>query len=156
MAYELSAVIAGEDVLRAAARELPAARTAALGRGLWLLPMTEALFHAVADGRDRGALGFREVPEGFDRLLAGWSAGGPVAYVEAEYFGGAGEQRAAVREGGTLVLGPLHVGEGEPFPPAGSPLSRALRRVGVTARPGEDEFPTAGLHRHRTTGDWVA
>ncbi|MFJ4484872.1 hypothetical protein ACIP3D_21240 [Streptomyces longwoodensis] len=156
MAYELSAVIAAEQVLRTAALGLPAARTAALGRGLSLLPMTEALFHAVADGRGRGAAGFREVPEGFDRVLAGWSAGGPVAYVEAEYFGGAGEQRAAVWEGGSLVLGPLRIEEGEPFPPAGSPVSRALRRLGITARPGEDEFATAGLHRHRNTGDWVA
>ncbi|MFK4117208.1 hypothetical protein [Streptomyces longwoodensis] len=156
MAYELSAVIAGEEVLRAAARGLPAARTAVLGQGLSLMPMTEALFHAVAGGRDRGALGFREVPGGFDRVLAGWSAGGPVAYVEAEYFGGVGEQRAAVWEGGALVLGPLHAEEGRPFPPAGSPVSRALRRLGVAARAGEDEFSAVGLHRHRTSGGWVA
>jgi hypothetical protein len=156
MAYELSAVIAGEEVLRAATRMLPAARAAALGQGLSLLPMTQTLFHAVAGSLGRGALGFREVPEGFDRVLADWSAGGPVAYVEAEYFGGVGEQRAAVWESGALVLGPLRVEEGEPFPSAGSPISRALRRLGVAARAGEDEFSAVGLHRHRDSGDWVA
>ncbi|MFJ6524686.1 hypothetical protein ACIQMZ_05365 [Streptomyces longwoodensis] len=96
------------------------------------------------------------MPGGFDRVLAGWSAGGPVAYVEAEYFGGVGEQRAAVWEGGALVLGPLQAEEGRPFPPAGSPVSRALRRLGVAARAGEDEFSAVGLHRHRTSGGGVA
>ncbi|MET8030591.1 hypothetical protein [Streptomyces avermitilis] len=36
-------------------------------------------------------------------------AGRPVAYVEADYFGGVGEQQAAVWDGETIALGPLHV-----------------------------------------------
>ncbi|MFJ4277504.1 hypothetical protein [Streptomyces massasporeus] len=156
MSYDLRAVIGAEQMLRVATRDLSAARLASLGQGLSLMPMTDALFEAVADGGGDGAWGFQEFPGGFEKVLAGWSAGGPVAYVEAEYFGGIGEQRAAVWDAGTIVLAPLHVGEGEPFPAAGSPVSQALRRLGVVAGAGEDEFSAAGLDRHRHSEAWVS
>ncbi|WP_331735789.1 hypothetical protein OG333_37535 (plasmid) [Streptomyces anulatus] len=155
MGYDLQAVIAGEDALRGAARDLSAARLASIGQGLSLMPMTDALFDSVADGSGVGALGFRRLPGGFEKALAAWSAGGPVAYVEAEYFGGVGEQRAAVWDGGTIVLGPLYVEEGQPFPPAGSAISQALRRLGVVASAGEDKFSAVSLGRHRHDEAWI-
>ncbi|MGW2707317.1 hypothetical protein [Streptomyces sp. NPDC001340] len=156
MGYELQAVIAEGEALRGVARDLPAARLASIGQGLALMPMTGALVDSVADGSGVGALGFWQLPGGFEKALVGWSAGGPVAYVEAEYFGGVGEQRAAVWDGGAIVLGPLHVEEGQPFPPAGSPISQALRRLGVVAGACEDEFSAVGLHRHRRSEAWIA
>jgi hypothetical protein len=156
MSYDLQAVIADEEVLRIATRHLPAARLASIGQGLSLMPMTDSLFETVAASSGAGVLGFRRFPEGFEKTLAGWSAGGPVAYVEAEYFGGVGEQRAAVWDGGTIALAPLHVDEGEPFPSAGSPVSQALRRLGVVAGAGEDEFSAVGLGRHRHNEAWIA
>jgi hypothetical protein len=156
MGYDLRAVIADGEALRGAARDLPAARLASIGQGLSLMPMTNALFDSVADGSGVGTLGFWRLPGGFEKTLAAWSAGGPVAYVEAEYFGGEGEQQAAVWNGGSIVLGPLHVEEGQPFPPAGSPISQALRRLGVVASAGEDEFSAVGLDRHRHGEAWIA
>lgn len=156
MGYDLRAVIADGEALRGAARDLPAARLASIGQGLSLLPMTDALFDSVADGSSVSTLGFWGLPGGFEKTLAAWSAGGPVAYVEAEYFGGVGEQRAAVWNGGSIVLGPLHVEEGQPFPPAGSPISQALRRLGAAASAGEDEFSAVGLDRHRHGEAWIA
>ncbi|MFJ9470385.1 hypothetical protein [Streptomyces caniferus] len=155
MSFDLHAVIAGGDLLRVASRGLPAARPAPIGQGLSLMPLTDALVASVADGGDAGVPGFWRLPEGFGRTLAGWSAAGPVAYVEAEYFGGVGEQQAAVWEGGRLVLGPLHAGEGQAFPADGSPLSRALRRLGAVAGAGEDAFSAVGLDRHRDGGAWI-
>ncbi len=155
MGYDLQAVIADAEVLRGAVRDLPVARLASLGQGLSLMPMTDALFDLVADGGDGGTWGFWRLPGGFEKALASWSAGGPVAYVEAEYFGGVGEQRAAVWEGGTIALGPLHV-EGEGFGPSGSPISQALRRLGVVASAGEDEFSCVGLGRHRHGEAWIS
>lgn len=58
--------------------------------------------------------------------------------------------------GRALVFGPLRVDEGEPSPPAGSPVSQALRRLGVVTGPGEDEFSAVGLHRHRHDEAWVS
>ncbi|MFJ4536809.1 hypothetical protein ACIP39_12715 [Streptomyces tibetensis] len=156
MSYELRAVIAAGEALCGATRGPAAARTTSIGQGLWLLPMTDALCESVADRGRSGALGFQRLPGGFEKLLADWSAAGPVAYVEAEYFGGVGEQGAAVWDGGGVVLGPLRVEEGEPFAPAGSPVSQALRRLGVVSGAGPDEFSAVGLDRHRHTDAWIA
>ncbi|MEW2134396.1 hypothetical protein [Streptomyces sp. NPDC005435] len=57
---------------------------------------------------------------------------------------------------GTVVLGPLHLDEDEPFPAGGTPVSRALRHLGVVARAGQDEFEAAGLGRRRSSEDWLA
>ncbi|MGW6647489.1 hypothetical protein [Streptomyces iakyrus] len=156
MSYDLQAVIADESALRAATRDLSAARLASIGQGLSLMPMTDALFDTLTDGSGASTLGFRRLPGGFDETLADWSAMGPVAYVEAEYFGGTGEQRAAVWDAGTIALAPLHVDEDQPFPPQGSPISQALRRLGAVAGAGEDEFSAVGLHRHRRNEAWIA
>ncbi|MER7483581.1 hypothetical protein ABTX60_39105 [Streptomyces sp. NPDC126510] len=156
MSYDLRAVIAAEEVLRVATRGLTAARTASIGQGLSLMPMTDALCETFADSGPVGALGFQRLTGGFEKILADWSAGGPVAYVEAEYFGGEGEQGAAVWDGGGVVLGPLRVEEGEPFASAGSPVSQALQRLGVVARAGQDAFSAVRLGRHRHTDGWIA
>ncbi|MFH9068679.1 hypothetical protein [Streptomyces alboflavus] len=155
MGYVLHAVIADGALLRGAAREVAAARLAPLGQGLSLMPMTDTLFDAVTDGGPARQPGFRRLPGGFDALLATWSAAGPVAYVEAEYFGGVGEQLAGVWDGGTLVLGPLRVGEGQGLPAAGSPISQVLRRLGAVAGADEDEFTAVGLGRHRDPEAWI-
>ncbi|MCX5402309.1 hypothetical protein [Streptomyces sp. NBC_00102] len=156
MGYQLQAVIAGDEVVRTVSREVPGSRVAPLGQGLSLMPMSAEVFDAVTDGSDREDLGFWLLPGGFDTLLARWSAGGPIAYVEAEYFGGVGEQRAAVWADGSLALGPLAEPVKTLFPQAVSPISQALRRLGARATLGEDEFKAVGLDRHRTNEDWIS
>lgn len=146
MGYELQAVIAGDGLLQAASQDLAAARVAPLGQGLALMPMTDELFDSVTDGSTHRPLGFWKLPGAFDYVLAEWSTAGPVAYVEADYFGGAGEQRAAVWAEGALELGPLQTD---------SPISRALRRLGAVAGAATDEFSGVGLDRHRHMEDWI-
>lgn len=55
-------------------------------------------------------------------------------------------------------LGPLVSGEFEPSPPEGSPISRALRRIGarVVDAHHHDEFEAVGLTAHRRTDGWAA
>ncbi|MDN3024296.1 hypothetical protein [Streptomyces sp. S.PB5] len=154
MAYELQAVIAGDELLRAASRDVPGAHVVPLLQGLSLLPMTDEVFDAVTDGGAVGALGFWKLPGGFEQVLAQWSAAGPVAYVEAEYFGGAGEQRAAVWAEGALALGPLEAATRHGSRTV-TPVSQALRRLGARSSLGEDEFSAVGLDRHRDTDDWI-
>ncbi|WP_162908413.1 hypothetical protein [Allorhizocola rhizosphaerae] len=79
-----------------------------------------------------------------------------MAYVELDYFGGVGSQFAAVWHGGILVLGPLVLTEDEPLPaPGWSPISQALRRLGVSVDGHYDEFDAIGLGRHRHVEDWL-
>ncbi|MFJ5774277.1 hypothetical protein [Streptomyces sp. NPDC093094] len=156
MSYGLQAVIAGEELLRAGARDVPGAKVASLRQGLSLMPITDEVFDAVTDGSTERALGFWRLPGGFEELLARWSAAGPVAYVEADYFGGVGRQRAAVWAGGALVLGPLDVPAKKRFSRTVSPISQALRRLGARRSLGEDEFDAVGLDRHRANEHWIA
>lgn len=132
VAYLLVGVVGEAGLLRRAS----GARVVPLGQGMGLLPDAP------------GPVSEAE--------LVGWSVAGPVARVEAEYFGALGEQWATVWEGGEVVLGPLHLPEGEELPAEGSPISRALRRLGVVAGAGEDEFSAVGLGQHRATEDWLS
>lgn len=157
MSYVLQAVIAGDALLRAAAREVRGARVAPLRQGLALMPMTDEVFDSVTDdGSKVGALGFWRLSEGFEGLLAKWSAAGPVAYVQAEYFGGIGEQRAAVWADEALALGPLDEPAQGQTSRAVSPISQVLRRLGARSSPGKDEFDAVGLDRHRHSDEWIA
>ncbi|WYB31235.1 hypothetical protein V6574_17795 [Streptomyces sp. SM1P] len=76
--------------------------------------------------------------------------------MEAEHFGGAGKQRAAVWADGSLALGPLDEPTKQRGSQAVSPASQALRRLGAQRDVGKDEFESVGLNRHRTNEDWIA
>jgi hypothetical protein len=155
--YCLEAVIAAERTLIHLTSGIEEARLVSLGQDLALLPMTSAFTAAVtAPEPVPHTDGLRKIPAGFEQVLAAWSAHAPVAYIEAEYFGGLGEQRAQVWDSSAVVLGPLHLHENEPFPVAGSPISQALRRLGVTKGNHYDEFDAIGLGRCRQTEDWLS
>ncbi|MEV7022623.1 hypothetical protein [Kitasatospora sp. NPDC093558] len=159
MSYELQALIGPLELLTVAAAEVPVARVAPLAQGLALIPATPAFLSAFRSGGDEGksdgGAGFAWHPEGFELRLAAWSKAGPIACVEADFFGGTGTQRAAVWSDGRLELGPL-TSAFEPFAPDGSPISRALRQLGARAE-GErtDEFDAVGLGAHRSTDGWA-
>ncbi|MEU5880995.1 hypothetical protein [Spirillospora sp. NPDC047279] len=151
MAYVLNAAIAATDLLRAATSSLPHARLVPLDQGLSFMPISDDLFDAVTERSAAPLPGFWRLPAGFERTLADWSRSGPVAYVEAEYFGGTGEQHAAAWHQGHLIFGPLHIEEGQRWPEGGSPISQALRHLGAQAGTAFDEFDAVGLQHHRHT-----
>jgi hypothetical protein len=154
--YRLQAVIATEPVLRDFIGSVKDARVVPLGQHLSLLPMTDVLFDAVTVAGAPELDGFWKAPAGLGRALAACSARGPVAYVEAEYFGGVGTQSAQVWDGRKVVLGPVRLAEGQSDPAGGSPISQALRRLGVAKGDHFDEFDAVGLGRHRDTDDWLS
>ncbi len=155
MGYFLQAVVSTEPVLRTVAGSVEGACVVPLGQHLSLLPMTDELFDAVTAAGGGELAGFWKVPAGFADTVATCSAGGPIAYVEADYFGGSGTQSAQVWAGGETVLGPLHSASEEPAPADGSPISQALRRLGAVKGEHFDEFDAIGLGRHRDTDDWL-
>jgi hypothetical protein len=128
------------------------ARVVPLGEALLLVPVTSALlvsveaqFPAPARGPSRTCRGLTGPLAQLARSL---SAHGPVAYVETDYFGGAGTQAATVWSKGQRVLR-------RPRAPSG-PVNAALRLLGVAGAGLQDEFDTVGLGRYRETGSWLA
>lgn len=155
MGYTLEAVIADAALIGEATVGLPRAQRFGLSQGMALVPLTDAL-HDAGPLSERPFHGFRMLPVWLSRWSTQWSLRGPIAYVEIDSFGGTMTQAAAVWEHGELVLGPLYLGPDEPAPTEGFPLSRALRRSGVTVGPQDrDEFTAVGLGAHRHTQDWA-
>jgi hypothetical protein len=158
MGYTLEAVIAPIGLLAAAVDGLPDATVVDLVQGFGLLPMTDGLFDAVDDGgRADDLLGFWKLPSGFDAMLREWSADGFVAFVEADFFGGTGSQRAAVWLAGRMVVGPVSFDDdfGRRDLTGPSPISQVLAYMGVTKDGHRDEFAAVGLDRHRCTESWL-
>lgn len=115
-----------------------------------MVPLSEALVGELE--RATIAVGVREL-DTFEFLSAGveaWaqalSVDTAIAYVETEYFGGEGFERAGVWSEGRLALGPL---DG-----AGS-INTALRALGVQPAPGIEEFELVGLGRYRSLEEWL-
>lgn len=71
----------------------------------------------------------------------------PIAYLEAEYFGGVGGQSAIVWGKSNVVLGPLSGKSG--------PINKALQFLGAQAVGARDEFDSVGLNRERNAEDWI-
>jgi hypothetical protein len=101
----------------------------------------------------------------FWRLVADWEAAAtagstvsPIAYVEADFFGGAGIQSAVLWQDATVVLGPLGRDTTRQAPLGSTldnqPINTVLRHLGVRRTATHDEFDTLALGRHRRTEDW--
>jgi hypothetical protein len=160
MHYELSAIVSTPQVLEPITAQHRCARLVPLATAnLALTPVTEDLVLELdwQGIRVSPETGFWHLSIGLQSLLVTASARGPIAYLEADYFGREGRQTAAVWHSGETIYGPRILGRNEPFPAGGnSPICGALRQLGVVAVGHRDEFVVAGLGRYRRTVDWCA
>lgn len=157
MSYELSALAALHEVAAQAAGQA-GIEAIALPQGYGLVPITPA-----ASGLPGGAgkpFGdtFWFLSAGIEALARRVSRTGPIAYLEAEIFGGTGTQAMALWRDGELWLGPATTQFSWSQPdPASSPqwaFNQALRALGVNRGQAFDEFDALNLGRHRHTEDW--
>jgi hypothetical protein len=150
MAYQLQAFLGARDVLQPLAAAFRGARLVPLlVEPLVLAPFVQVLRSAVqarAADEESGWPFSHLSREGAARVGDVCRAGS-LAYVEAEFFGGAGHQSAVVFQDGAVALGPLA---------ARDAINQALRFLGVQPAGKQDEFDTVGLFRHRSTDAWYA
>jgi hypothetical protein len=164
MAYVLNALIARTGTLI----ESPIAmRSASLPLDLQLFPLTTAFWKSLG-GRSlplireveaRGApdeefeqAGEREASIGgavasgrsLFALVGRLSSSCSIAYLEADFWGGAGRQGGAVWRDGALIWGPAVDDQA---------IHHALRHLGVGGD-GADAFAALQLGRHRSTEQW--
>ena len=76
-----------------------------------------------------------------------------LAYVEAEFFGGTGEQGALVYRDGRLEWLSEFATIGRAV--SVTPISDALQRLGARRHKFSDEFDALGLSRHRDLDGWL-
>ena len=158
MSYELRALVGLYRVAALAAME---ATTAAveLPQGYGLVPVTSQVLDRLG-GVMAGPLGdaFWFLSPAVEALARKVSRAGPIAYLEADMFGGTGSQAAVAWRDGEVWLEPVATEFGWPPPdPAANwqwAFNLALRELGVDRGEGLDEFDAVSLGRHRHTEDW--
>jgi hypothetical protein len=145
MGYYLQAIIGKQQTLTQHASAFQHARVVPLAQDIAIIPITDDLYDEIADGGEVER--FEKLSPGVEEWAQRISAVAPVAYIEAEFFGGTGGQSAVAWSGGSRVLGPLHSQDA---------VNEALRFFGVRVDGAHDEFAAVGLDRHRDTSDWIA
>ena len=141
--YKLQAIIGSQ--LESHALAFKAAIAVPIGHGLQLVPLTDQLWSELGGGERLDW--FERRSETVEQWAKEISSTAPVAYVEAEFFGGVGDQSAVAWSVGSRVLGPIH---------AGDAINQALRFLGVRPDGARDEFDAVNLGRYRTTNEWLA
>jgi hypothetical protein len=150
--YSLCAIVAASAPLESHSPLHPEARVIPLADGLSMIPLSESLLGKVQRARAFEPSG-ASVSEAFEFLsepLEGWaeslSRGCTVLYVETEYFGGEGFERAVAWRHGSVVLGPLE---------SGGSINNSLRFLGVSAPSGREEIDVVGLTRCQSVEAWL-
>jgi hypothetical protein len=155
--HDVDALIAKSDHLAAAVSGLKNATLCPLAQGLSLLPITEALAEelTLCTPEVEGSLTkpLSILSDGLNALAVGISRETPVVYISTSYFGGHGKQDAVVWDSGSVRFSPVTKGYEQVWP--NSPISQALRMIGVVANDREDEFDALGLGKHRKTQNWA-
>ncbi|MGO8763673.1 MAG: hypothetical protein ACLQSR_00890 [Limisphaerales bacterium] len=142
MGYFLQALIGKADTLGKHTSEFRHVHLILLPQGMAMIPLTDDL-HDEIDGDN---LGFVKLTSTVEQWAQRISSLAPVAYVEAEFFGGAGGQNAVVWSNASRVLGPID---------SKHAINEALRFLGVQIGRAHDEFDAVGLGKHRNTNDWI-
>lgn len=152
MGHSVHLIIGRGEAVAAFLRQWPVARAVDLESGWRAIPVDQPLHDAIEaayPGAER-PLELDVSPLGVERaLVAATEAGGGLAYVETEYFGGAGGQSAMACVDGREVVSPERAGSG------GGAINHALRAIGVVRSAEHDEFDTIGLGSRRSMDDYA-
>ena len=158
MSYELRALIGLYEVAARAAGEAGIA-VVELPQGYGLVPITPEVIDRLGGGAAKPfSDAFWFLSSAVEALARKVSRSGPIAYLEAEFFGGTGTQAMMVWRDGEVWLGPASTEFRWPPPaPVSNPqwvFNRALRGLGVDRGEAFDEFDALNLGQHRHTEDW--
>jgi hypothetical protein len=149
MAYAIDAFLGKPEVFRPLVRKYRSAAGVLLADGLCLVPWLEALQTSIQDERHDPVKDptwpFWHLSRKGANIVRETCSNGDMAYVEAQFFGGAGTQAGVGWRDGQIAHGPVM---------ARDAINQALRFLGVTANDGKDEFDTVGLGKHRSTEEW--
>lgn len=155
----VQALIAPRDILIQTCSTLPSAVICPLQQGLSLLPVTHAVEHELQTSswslKEPNPPLAEDMAPGLAPLAAELSQHGPVLYAATFFHGGIGYQDALVWEEGRLAL-KLSDTPQEMSSWPDTPISLALRHLGIVAKPGLDEFDSIGLGLHRSNESWAS
>ena len=148
MGHCINGIIAPIDVLRRLAAEQNLHKPAVLSDSLGFIPLNPEHLEIMFPEQGVYDKSMTYLSQALKTFLVSLSLQDRVAYIETEYFGGVGQQSAAVYDKAECIL--------EPQTAEFGPVCKALRLLGVARKVVKtDEFDTAGLGRHRSNDDWI-
>lgn len=141
MSHMIAAFVAERPAAEAVARAIGGAPIFRLRHDAFLVvPVTDDAFDAVFAARGESEPvnpEFWRLTQALAEIANECSAHGAIAYVETDYFGGAGVQGAAAWRDGRVIVPPATDEAG--------PINAALAAVGLMPANGCDAFDTLGL-----------
>lgn len=150
MGHSITAVIGPRKVVEQIAAAAGCPKPTDLILELVIAPLGEAQIDRLTSlNPGQGFDGFCYLSAGLELALIAAADGGQFAYVETNYFGGAGSQAAAAYSNGEAILRKA-VPVTRNRPQLESPINSSLRALGVRGAPDRDEFDTLGLGKFRT------
>lgn len=158
MSYELRA-LAGPYHAAAQAAGEAGITVVELPQGYGLVPITPGVFdHLGGSTAEPFGDTFCLLSSGIEAVARRASYTGPIAYLEAEMFGGTGTQAMVAWRDGEIWLEPATTEfEWPPPDPASNSqwaFNQALRELGVDRGAAFDEFDALNLGKHRHTEGW--
>lgn len=135
MSHVISGFIGPEEHLKAQTQDLNEAKVIPLVQGMAFLPLGHELYNEIWPNRSRYPMVW----------LANRLKSVPIAWIETDYFGGAGEQSAILWKDG----------QKRRFRERGRNIDAAMKELGVVCEGGCDEFDTLGLGKHRSNESWL-
>jgi hypothetical protein len=152
MGYEIQAIVGKISALGVLSSTCKYAKVSPLKQGFGLIPVVDQLFeelqcrqqnvfHSVDFTR------FSRLSPALANALTEVSKSGPVAYIEAEFFGGTGGQSSIAWTNSAVSFGPEKSEDA---------INKVLRHLGVEVAEMTDEFDTLGLGQNRRTERWFS
>ena len=161
MGYDLRAIVSSTNAMAVIVEQYEHAFPRAIGLDLALLPHVTPFLPSDDTQRFVHDDHFWSLDGGLLSIALRASEISPVSYIEADYFGGVGGQAAIVWSDKEVVFGPEQVTHkdfedpAQRVPQRDSPISQALRHLGVQAIGALDEFDTVRLGHIRHTLLWL-
>ncbi|MGO8670930.1 MAG: hypothetical protein ACLQVD_06165 [Capsulimonadaceae bacterium] len=160
MAYSVEALLSRDDCLLTVPHLFPSAVVVEVRQGLRLVPLTAAVHEEIQAWLDEPVPGIlldygEKIPGHILVAAATISDQCTVAYLRAQFYGGAGGHTMCVWHEGGVVLGPL-VAQSSLSTLSDNAANTMLRYLGIERDGCLDEFEGAGLARFRRTDDWAA
>ena len=147
----LEAIIAKEETIKCIEERYIPAKSIQLSQGYAMVPLTSALKDDIdgLGGSEQLAYDcFEKLSRSICKAIEDTTRPYEIAYIETEYFGGAGEQAALVWRNGDIVFGPSSLTDSD------NPINDALKSIGVRVITEHDEFDEMNLSRERDTEEW--
>jgi hypothetical protein len=148
MAYILQAFIVNKSAQNNLTDSYKNAVAVDIGHELALIPFTGELFDEINNHIQSALIGrFGSLRENIEAEVLKNIGNRKIAYVEADYFGGRGEQIVIIWEGKKRI----YLSD-----PGGNEINKVLQNFGVIADKGSDEFDTLSLGRYKKTERWIS